>query len=133
MEQIGKKFSLLVANLMQGKILNLDPELLHAVLGIGTEAGEIQDLVKKNMFYDKPFDILTLKAECSDLLHYIQMVLNRYGSSLEEIMEINIAKLTSRYPEGYARDKALVRNEDAEKVAMQEVEKKYEKGEGKHV
>ena len=35
------KFASLVHNLMQGRIHNLDSNLIHAVLGIGTEAGEI--------------------------------------------------------------------------------------------
>jgi len=124
-KEVHDKFAILVHNLMQGRIYNLDSNLIHAVLGIGTEAGEIQDLVKKNMFYNKPLDILTLKEECSDLLHYIQMLIEATGSSLEEIMAINIAKLTTRYPDGYTRDKALVRDKVAERKAMEKVEKEY--------
>lgn len=124
-KEVHDKFASLVHNLMQGRIHNLDSNLIHAVLGIGTEAGEIQDLVKKNMFYNKPLDILALKEECSDLLHYIQMLLEATDSSLEEIMAINVAKLTTRYPNGYTRDKALVRDKAAERRAMEEVEKEY--------
>jgi hypothetical protein len=40
-------------------------------------------------------------------------------------MAINIAKLTTRYPNGYTRDKALVRDKAAERRAMEEVEKEY--------
>jgi hypothetical protein len=69
-KEIHDKFAKLVHDLMQGRIHNLDSNLIHAVLGIGTEAGEVQDLVKKNMFYNKPLDILTLKEECSNLLHW---------------------------------------------------------------
>jgi NTP pyrophosphatase (non-canonical NTP hydrolase) len=124
-KEVHDKFTSLVRDLMQGRIHNLDSNLIHAVLGIGTEAGEIQDLVKKNMFYNKSLDILTLKEECSDLLHYIQMLVGAVDSSLEEIMAINIAKLTTRYPEGYTRDKALIRDKVAERKAMEEVEKEY--------
>jgi len=47
-------------------------------------------------------------------------------SSLEEIMAINVAKLTTRYPEGYTQEKALVRDKKAERTSMEIVEKEYE-------
>lgn len=126
---IEKQFAGMVTDLFQGKIYNLDPKLLHAAMGIGTESGEIMDIVKKNMFYNTSFDLLTLKEECSDLLHYLQMILNHYGSSLEEIMVMNIAKLSIRYPEGYTQEKALSRDKKAEREAMERVEKVYHKEE----
>ena len=124
-DTIEKQFADMVDDLLQVKIHNLDPRLIHAVMGIGTEFGEIMDLVKKNMFYGKPFELLTLKEECGDLLFYLQMILNHYGSSLEEIMAMNIAKLTTRYPEGYTKDKAIFRDKEAERKAMKNIERKY--------
>lgn len=124
--KVEADFSSLVHHLLQGKIHNLDSKLLHAILGIGTEAGEVQDLIKKSMYYSKPFDKLTLKEELSDLLFYIQAAAECINSSLGEIMAINVAKLSTRYPNGYSHDKAIVRDKEAELKAMKNVEKQYE-------
>ena len=122
-ENIQEKFAKLVHDLCQHRMHHLDTMLLHAILGITSESGEISDLLKKHMFYDKPWDKLVLKEELSDLLHYIQMCTEAIGSSLEEIMAINVVKLTTRYPEGYTKEKALVRDKQAERIAMEIMEK----------
>jgi hypothetical protein len=44
-KEIHDKFASLVHNLMQGRIHNLDSNLIHAVLGIGTEAS-LRNLTK---------------------------------------------------------------------------------------
>jgi len=58
---IHKKFAKLVHDLCQHRIYHIDAMLLHTILGITSESGEISDLLKKPMFYNKPWDKLVLK------------------------------------------------------------------------
>lgn len=42
--------------------------LIHAILGIAGETGELTDVVKKHILYNKPLDVVNVKEECGDLL-----------------------------------------------------------------
>ena len=43
-------------------------DVMHATLGIGGEAGEILDHVKKAAFNNRPFDHIHVVAEVGDLM-----------------------------------------------------------------
>jgi len=88
----------------------VDKDILHAVLGLGTEAGEIQDTVKKSLFYGADLDQTNLMEEAGDLMWYLAILLNKLGLSFEEVMEKNIEKLKFRYPEKFTHENALNRD-----------------------
>lgn len=91
----------------------------NAAFGIGGEAGEILDLLKKVYFHDKPLDDLKLKAEIGDLLWYINALIHAFGFDWEEILEMNIKKLETRYPDlRFDPERANNRDLDAEEQAM---------------
>lgn len=91
----------------------------NACFGIGGEAGEILDLIKKHRYHGKPLDELKLKAEIGDLLWYVNTLIVAYGFSWEEILDINIKKLSVRYPDlTFDTDRANNRDEAAEQAAM---------------
>jgi NTP pyrophosphatase (non-canonical NTP hydrolase) len=94
--------------------------LMHAAMGIGSEAGEIQDQLKKHLIYGRDLDEQNLKEELGDLLWYVALALDELGSSFEEVMQMNVAKLRVRYPEGFTKDKSVNRNKEAEASAMKE-------------
>lgn len=80
-----------------------DPNLLRLAnigLGITSEAGEIADCLKKTLVFGKDLDIDNLKEECGDILWYIAVLLKTINSSFEEVMEMNVEKLATRYPTG---------------------------------
>jgi len=79
----------------------LNKRILHATIGIASEAGEVADVVKKSLFYNRKLDKEKLKEEIGDLLWYIALCITGIDSSFEEIMEQNIAKLKARYPEQF--------------------------------
>jgi NTP pyrophosphatase (non-canonical NTP hydrolase) len=54
--------------------------ILHAILGIASESGEIVDVYKKQFAYGKPMDLINLDEEFGDLLWYIQLYANARGS-----------------------------------------------------
>lgn len=93
--------------------------LVHALLGIGSESGELQDQLKRHLVYGKELDIVNLKEELGDLMWYCALALDEIGSSFDEVMAMNIAKLRARYPAGFTEDKALNRDVEAERRVME--------------
>lgn len=93
--------------------------LLHMVLGMVTESGEVADLLKKHMAYSRPLDTTKLKDELGDLFFYLCGALIDIGSSLDEIIAMNMAKLRKRYPNGYTHTNANNRDSGAENEAQQ--------------
>lgn len=88
-------------------------DLLHAAMGISTEANELLDNLKKTFYYGKPFDEVNFKEELGDALWYIGMICERMGWQMDDIMNTNIAKLRARYPEKFTEHAA--QNRDLEK------------------
>jgi NTP pyrophosphatase (non-canonical NTP hydrolase) len=85
--------------------------LLHASMGLSTEANECLDILKKHIYYGRPLDRPHLKEEIGDVLYYAALVLDGLGISFEEAMKDNIDKLSKRYPDGFDEDKANNRGE----------------------
>ena len=80
------------------------PRLLTASLGMMSEGGEFGDIVKKILFQGKEIDEDTkkhLKSELSDICWYMVQAIKALDTSWEEIFDINIVKLSERYPGGF--------------------------------
>lgn len=75
--------------------------ILNASLGLSGEVGELNDMIKKWIFHEKPIDKMHLKKEIGDVCWYIAMMCEAWGFNLEQIMQLNINKLKERYPEGF--------------------------------
>lgn len=86
-----------------------DADLLHAILGIGGEAGELVDGFKKHLIYARPLDVENLKEEAGDILWYMALLLRTLDTTFEEVMAANITKLQKRYPEKYTDQAAIAR------------------------
>lgn len=84
-------------------------DIIHASLGIGGEAGELVDSVKKSMCYGRPLDIENLKEEAGDLLWYISLLCRALNCTMEDLAIGNITKLYRRYPEKYTDAEAIAR------------------------
>lgn len=99
-------------------------EILHAAMGLVTEAGEIMDAVKKHLIYGKPFDWTNLNEELGDQYWYLAIahrhLLRKQGVLPSDTMVTNIDKLKERYPEGYKDADALVRNLEAERQILED-------------
>lgn len=93
--------------------------LLHAAIGLATEAGEIQDQLKKAIFYGKTLDKVNLEEELGDLFWYIAIMSDALGVPFENIMEKNIAKLKARYGDKFTETAALERNLIAEREILE--------------
>jgi hypothetical protein len=93
--------------------------LLHHVLGMVTEAGELADQMKRHAFYYKPLDETNLFEECGDSDWYNKRLLDTIGRLPSDCMDRNIAKLTARYPEKFTTEAATNRNLGAERKALE--------------
>ena len=87
-----------------------NPDLLHAAMGMSTEAGEFLDALKKHMFYGKQLDTTNLKEELGDMLWYMAIAMSVLGTDFNKEMSRVIEKLKTRYPEIFTEDKALNRD-----------------------
>jgi len=84
--------------------------LLHAGMGLSTEAGEFLDSLKKHIFYGKPLDKINLAEELGDLFWYCAIVADELGVEFEQIMERNIEKLKARYGDRFNEERAEKRD-----------------------
>jgi len=85
-------------------------ELLHMVVGISGEAGELLDAVKKHVFYNKPLDFYNAREEMGDLEFFMEGARNKFGMTRLEILQANIEKLSVRYAAGkYSNEQAQAR------------------------
>ena len=89
-------------NLHDGATFNV-PQLLTAMIGLTSEAGEAQEIVKKILFQGKPFTEETrehLKKELGDVIWYWANACNALDISPNEVIAQNVSKLEARYPGG---------------------------------
>lgn len=80
-----------------------ETQIMHGLLGIASEAGELSDIAKKFLFHGdtEPLDWMKVLDEIGDVLWYIAVVLAAMGMPFETVMALNIDKLQARYPDGY--------------------------------
>lgn len=83
------------------EVLTTDQCLMNAALGLNGEAGEVADMVKKWKFQGHEIDRNKITKELGDILWYVSLGAHACGKTLEEIAEMNIAKLAARYPNGF--------------------------------
>jgi NTP pyrophosphatase (non-canonical NTP hydrolase) len=78
-------------------------------LGMVCEAGEVGDIIKKEIFHGHPRNTEKIKDELGDALHYLSGVATMYGLTLEEVAGANLQKLMKRYPNGFSTEDSLKR------------------------
>ena len=93
--------------------------LLHAGIGLATEAGEFLDALKKHVFYGKDLDTVNLREEMGDIFWYCAIIADQLDVDFSEVMERNIAKLKARYGEKFSEDKATQRDLNTEREILE--------------
>jgi NTP pyrophosphatase (non-canonical NTP hydrolase) len=78
-------------------------QLSMATLGLGGEAGEVQELVKKALFHGTDLDRARVAEELGDVLWYLSALASTLGLSLDELAQRNLDKLRARHPHGWGR------------------------------
>ena len=79
------------------------PLLLTSGIGLASEGGEFNEIVKKIFFQGKPLDqdnIFHMKRELGDIMWYWMNACNALGLDPNAVIAENVKKLESRYPGG---------------------------------
>lgn len=79
------------------------PLLLTAAIGMGAEAGEFMEIVKKMLFQGKPLteeNLFHMKRELGDVIWYWTNACNALDLDPNEVIAENVRKLEARYPGG---------------------------------
>ena len=85
--------------------------LINGVMGLCGESGEAIDLVKKHLAQGHELNKEQLAKELGDIAWYLAETATAIGYPLEEILQMNIDKLKKRYPQGFAVERSVNRNE----------------------
>lgn len=79
------------------------PLLLTSGIGLASEGGEFNEIVKKIFFQSKPLDednIFHMKRELGDIMWYWMNACNALGLDPNAVIAENVKKLEARYPGG---------------------------------
>jgi NTP pyrophosphatase (non-canonical NTP hydrolase) len=83
------------------------------LLGLTGEVGELVDVFKRCLIYNQELDIDNALEELGDLEFYLAGLRNGLlmcgGQTRDQILEQNVAKLSTRYPDGYSNKAAADR------------------------
>ena len=98
------EFQLIVNNTpnhMQAKSMKFQNGF-HAAQGLVTEAGEILDAYKKELYgKQRPLRLDNIREECGDIFYYLHALMIAYGYSFKDIIKDNVIKLANRYIEKF--------------------------------
>ena len=89
-------------------------QLLTASIGMQAESGEFSEVIKKIIFQGKEFtpdEKYHLMRELGDVLWYWVQGCRALGYTPQQVMEENIKKLESRYPNGFEVVRSEIREE----------------------
>jgi NTP pyrophosphatase (non-canonical NTP hydrolase)/gluconate kinase len=78
--------------------------MLNWGIGLGGEAGEVEELIKHHVFAEESLDKMELAKELGDVLWYLSAIAETTGIRMVDIAELNLAKLDHRYHTGAYTD-----------------------------
>lgn len=86
--------------------------LINSCLGLGGEAGEVMDLVKKHLHQGHDLDKHHLARELGDVAWYLAEAAYAIGYDLSDILRMNVEKLEERFPNAFESTRSINRSED---------------------
>ncbi len=102
-------------------ILNhVDPDLLHAAIGLFTEATELLEAIVKCRGGQQTLDRTNFVEELGDHEFYLAMAYRRLCVMPAQVKQINHDKLVKRFPEKFCADKAINRDVAAERQILED-------------
>lgn len=78
--------------------------LVWNAIGLAGEAGEVANTIKKAVFHRHGVDRRQMIDELGDVLWYVAALCSKLNVPMSSVMELNIAKLQKRYPNGYTSE-----------------------------
>lgn len=92
--------------------------ILHGIVGVITEAGEMAEVLLGRLNNDK-FDKVNVAEESGDVLWYLARQLRGLNTNFDAIGEMNIDKLHGRHGDGFDVFRDANRNLDAERQRLE--------------
>jgi len=86
--------------------------LIHMIMGLCGETGELLDAIKKSVIYNKTLDIENVIEELGDIEFYLEGLRQSLGITRDETLSENMSKLTVRYADLIYTDKAAQERAD---------------------
>ena len=105
-----KEYQLLAARTIN-QALDEKELITNGAMGLCGESGEVIDLVKKWRAQGHELDRVHLTEELGDVAWYLAETATAIGAELEDVLRANIEKLMKRYPEGFAAERSVNREE----------------------
>lgn len=96
-----------------------DIRLLHAGLGLLTEACEFLEVIENRLYNAHGIDKTNLAEECGDVEWYLAEAVNALGGVKSEILQKNIDKLRVRFPNAFTEEHAISRDLEAERNSLE--------------
>ena len=93
----------------QNPALTDEERMIHAMSGIGSEAGEILSILQ-HRYQGKPIEALDVLGELGDLLWFAAELCDAMHEDLDTVAEANVRKLQMRYPHGFSAKRSAARH-----------------------
>jgi len=93
---------------------------MHAIDGMVTEVGELQDTLKKWLYYGKPLDRVNIIEELGDLSWYWRLACASQDAAAVSVILQNVRKLQKRYPERFTELAAINRDLPGERSILEQ-------------
>jgi hypothetical protein len=97
--------------------------IIHAIIGKATEAGELLELLHKTAVNGEAFDVANAGEEVGDGFWYDALLARACGLTFDGIQRTNIAKLRHRFPDRFTEYDANNRDLFGERRILEEGEK----------
>lgn len=97
--------------------------VIHAIIGKATEAGELLELLHATAINGEPFDVANAGEEIGDGFWYDALLARACGLTFDGIQRTNIAKLRHRFPDRFTEYDANNRDLFGERRILEEGEK----------
>lgn len=91
-----------------------DLNVIHMIMGISGEVGELLDAIKKSVIYRKPLDVDNVVEELGDIEFYLEGLRQSLSIRREDTLMANIEKLSKRYPNLNYTDESAINRADKE-------------------
>jgi NTP pyrophosphatase (non-canonical NTP hydrolase) len=92
-----------------GSLTPTKAHLIHMVVGVSGEAGELLDAIKKHAIYNKELDRENVIEELGDIEFYLEGIRAALNIHRNSTLKHNIKKLGKRYGVSYSDQKAQAR------------------------
>lgn len=93
--------------------------LIHAIIGKFTEAGELLEALRDAIDLGKPLDNVNILEEIGDGFWYDAILLYEIGGTFDGAQRVNIDKLRKRFPDRFTEYDANNRNLVAERAILE--------------